>query len=41
MYQKINGYYTFGDANNNYLKEDETKEHFQKCYNELWSLRES
>ena len=41
MYQKINGYYTFGDANNNYLKEDENSEHFQKWYNELWSLRET
>lgn len=30
MYQKINGYYNFGDANNNYLKEDEESEHFKK-----------
>lgn len=30
MYQKINGYYNFGDANNNFLKEDETSEHFKR-----------
>lgn len=23
MYQKINGYYNFGDATNNYAKEDD------------------
>lgn len=30
MFQKINGYYNFGDANNNFLKEDENSEHFKK-----------
>lgn len=40
MYQKINGYYNFGDANNNYLKEDEESEGFKKAYEELWALKE-
>lgn len=40
MYQKINGYYNFGDANNNFLKEDENSLHFKKCYDDLWGLKE-
>ncbi|CAI2361261.1 unnamed protein product [Moneuplotes crassus] len=40
MYQKINGYFNFGDANNNFLKEDEESEEFKKYYKELWDLKE-
>ena len=28
LYQKINGYFNFGDSTNNYAKEDETTEEF-------------
>ncbi len=40
MYQKINGYYNFGDADNNFLKEEETSESFQTAYRDLWDLKE-
>jgi len=32
IYQKINGYYNFGDATNNYSKEDEEAEEFKKDF---------
>jgi len=41
MYQKINGYFNFGDADNNFLKEDTETEEFKKSYEELWGLKES
>jgi hypothetical protein len=28
LYQRINGYYNFGDAANNYQKEDDSTEEF-------------
>ena len=31
IYQKINGYYNFGDTGNNFQKEDVDSEHFKKC----------
>jgi len=40
MYQKINGYYNFGDANNNFLKEDENSDNFKSWHEELWGLKE-
>ena len=40
MYQKINGYFNFGDADNNFLKEDEESEEFKKAYTELWAIKE-
>lgn len=39
IYQKINGYYNFGDSTNNYLKEDESTEDFQTKNNELQSIK--
>ena len=39
LYQKINGYYNFGDSTNNYAKEDETDEQFQKTTAELQSIK--
>ena len=35
LYQKINGYYNFGDSTNNYAKEDDTTEEFKKHNSEL------
>mgnify|MGYP006893282970 CR=1 FL=1 len=35
IYQKINGYYNFGDSTNNYAKQDETDPDFVKDYSEL------
>jgi hypothetical protein len=29
IYQKINGYYSFGDTGNNFMKEDVDSEHFK------------
>lgn len=40
MYQKINGYFNFGDANNNFLKEDEEDSDFKNYHQLLWELRE-
>jgi len=31
IYQKINGYYSFGDTGNNFMKEDVDSEHFKQC----------
>lgn len=39
MYQRINGWYNFGDASNNFLKEDENDETFKKTNDELMSLK--
>lgn len=39
IYQKINGYYNFGDSTNNYAKEDETSEVFQETNKELQSIK--
>ena len=39
LYQKINGYFNFGDSTNNYAKEDETSEEFQKTNAELQSIK--
>ena len=39
LYQKINGYYNFGDSTNNYAKEDESTEDFQKHHAELKSIK--
>jgi hypothetical protein len=35
IYQKINGYYSFGDTGNNFQKEDDSSDHFKKCDAEL------
>lgn len=39
MYQKINGYYNFGDVKNNYLKEDENSEEYIKTFNDLTNVK--
>lgn len=39
LYQKINGYYNFGDSTNNYLKEDENSEEYQKNYGDLQAIK--
>ena len=39
IYQKINGYYSFGDSTNNYAKEDEESEDFKKSNIELQSFK--
>ncbi|TNV81229.1 hypothetical protein FGO68_gene13209 [Halteria grandinella] len=39
LYQRINGYYNFGDAANNYQKEDEFSEEFQRINKELMALK--
>ncbi len=39
VYQKINGYFNFGDSTNNYQKEDETSEEYQKTFGELQGLK--
>jgi hypothetical protein len=31
IYQKINGYFNFGDTGNNFQKEDTSSEHFKDC----------
>jgi hypothetical protein len=35
LYQKINGYYNFGDSTNNYAKEDATTDDFIRDNNDL------
>ena len=35
MYQKINGYYNFGDATNNYAKEDATTQEYIETNKQL------
>lgn len=39
MYQKINGYFNFGDSTNNYQKEDDSTEDYKKTYAELQSIK--
>ena len=39
IYQKINGYYNFGDSTNNYAKEDESTEAYQKTNAELRGIK--
>jgi tetratricopeptide (TPR) repeat protein len=39
LYQKINGYYNFGDSTHNYAKEDEEDEEFKKANEELRSIK--
>lgn len=39
LYQKINGYFNFGDVANNYLKEDESCEEFKQCMVTLNGLK--
>ena len=39
LYQKINGYFNFGDVANNYLKEDESCEEFKQCMETLDGLK--
>ena len=39
IYQKVNGYFNFGDTGNNYTKEDEESEHFKKTTEDLNALK--
>lgn len=39
IYQKINGYFNFGDSGNNYSKEDEETEHFKTKTEEMNALK--
>ena len=39
MYQKINGYFNFGDSTNNYQKEDDSTEDYKKTYAELQGIK--
>mmetsp|Transcript_14318 Transcript_14318/g.22301 ORF Transcript_14318/g.22301 Transcript_14318/m.22301 type:complete len:123 (-) Transcript_14318:237-605(-) len=39
IYQKINGYYNFGDSTNNYAKEDDTDPEFIKNNDELQAIK--
>jgi hypothetical protein len=39
IYQRINGWYNFGDAANNYMKEDADSEEFKKDNTELMGLK--
>ena len=39
LYQRVNGYYNFGDTRNNYQKEDEASEAFIKTNDELQALK--
>jgi len=39
LYQRINGYYNFGDATNNYAKEDENDPEWIAKNTELQSLK--
>lgn len=39
LYQKINGYYNFGDSTNNYAKEDENSPDFIRDNEELQSIK--
>ena len=37
----MNGYYSFGDVNNNYQKEDEESEEYKAKFNELTELKKT
>ena len=39
LYQKINGYYNFGDSTNNYAKEDDQTEDFIRDNEQLQSIK--
>lgn len=39
IYQKVNGYFNFGDAANNFLREDDTSEEFKAKQEELNNLK--
>jgi hypothetical protein len=39
IYQRINGWYNFGDATNNYLKEDTTDKQWIETNDKLQSLK--
>lgn len=39
LYQKINGYYNFGDSTHNYAKEDEEDEEYKQTNSELQSIK--
>lgn len=39
LYQKINGYFNFGDSTNNYAKEPEDTPEFIKANEELQSMK--
>ena len=39
LYQKINGYYNFGDATNNYAKEDDQSPEFIEANTELQAIK--
>ena len=39
LYQKINGYYNFGDSTNNYAREDENDPDFIRDNKELQSIK--
>ena len=39
IYQKINGYYNFGDASNNFTKEDTNSEEFIHNNTELQKIK--
>lgn len=39
VYQKINGFYNFGDAENNHAKENQEDEEWKKANEELMSLK--
>lgn len=39
IYQKINGYFNFGDVANNFLREDESSEEFKQSMEQLNALK--
>jgi len=39
IYQKVNGYFNFGDVANNFLREDELSEDFKQCMDQLNTLK--
>lgn len=39
FYQKINGYYNFGDISNNQAHEDETTDHYKQIHHELAAIK--
>jgi len=41
LYQKVNGYYNFGDATNNYQKEDEDSAEFKEAFEELMNMKKT
>lgn len=39
IYQRVNGFYNFGDTNNNFLKEDETTEEWKALHSQIEALK--